>query len=140
MLAIPLATTISSLPIAIKAIGELHKATVLQSNALARQGLSTPDKRGEDERLSRQRAGGISGGFKEQAPSWERKVPSRAVAGDIRKDYEVGGLGNATSSRGNLVDILDKVPRKTHGNGDYKKINRPQPRRLPGFGNQSFGP
>lgn len=121
-------------------MGELHRITVLQSNTLARQGLSVPDKKGEDSRLSRQRAGGISGGLPKKEPSWVGKVPSKPVKGDLRKDYEIGGLGNATSSKGNLVDILDKVPRKTAGTADYKNINRPQPKRLPGFGNQSFSP
>lgn len=133
-------TGASALPVAIKAVGEAHRALVLQSNTLARQGVSVPANRGEGDKLARQRASGVSGGITADDPQYIGKVPKRDVAGDLRKDYEVGGLGNATSSRGNLVDILDKVPRKTHGNGQYKRINRPVPTRAAGFGNQSFTP
>lgn len=130
----------SAFPVAVKAVGELHRITVLQSNTLARQGESVPEKRGEGEKIAKQRAAGISGGTKNADPAWLRKVPSNSVTGDLRDEYMVGGLGNATSSKGNIIDILDKVPRKTHGTEEYKRIARPQPKRAPGFGNQSFTP
>lgn len=130
----------SAAPVAIKAVGELHRTLVLQSNVLARQGESVPAKRGEGEKLARQRAAGVKGGVVSPEPKYMGKVPSQPVSGDLRRDYEVGGLGNATSSQGILSDILDKVPRQQHGTGEYKRINRPQPLRAPGFGNQSFTP
>lgn len=141
MFALPAAVAgASAIPIAVKAVGEIHRITVLQSNTLARQGESVPAKRGEGDKIARQRAAGVRGGVKPDGPAWLGKVPSNSVTGDLRKDYEIGGLGDATSSKGNMADILDKVPRKTHGNGQYKKINRPTPSRAPGFGNQSFTP
>lgn len=140
MIAIPLIAGASAIPVAIKAIGEIHRITVLQSNVLARQGLSTPDELGKEERESRKRGAGFGGDIKSKTPSYMKKVPKKAVAGDLRKKYEVGGLGNALSSRGNLTDILAKVPRKISGTEQYKRINRPPPKRLPGYGNQSFTP
>lgn len=147
MISIPLtAAGISAMPIAIKAIGELHRHTVLQSNGnntLARQGNGTPSLPGVEDTLQRQRAAGIKGGFNpsKQPPAYMGKVPSRKLAGDDLEDYLVGGLGNATSSRGKMIDILGKVPAGTVGGStDYKKSNRPTPRRVPGFGNQSFSP
>lgn len=141
MFSLPLALTgASAVPVALKAVGELHRTTVLQSNTLARQGESVPEKRGEGEKLARQRAAGVSGGVKPDKPSWLGKVPSRSVTGDLRKSYEVGGLGDATSSKGNITDILDKVPTQTAGTDEYKRISRPPPSRAPGFGNQSFTP
>lgn len=136
-------TGVSVLPIAIKAVGELHRHTVLQSNTLARQGNGLPEFAGEDEKLARQRAGGINGGLVpgKAPPAYLGKVPKRGAPGDGRRDYEVGGLGNATSSRGRIVDILNKVPRRTAGaSSDYKNANRPVPSRLPGYGNQSYAP
>lgn len=127
-------------PVAIKAVGEIHRGLVLQSNVLARQGVSVPAERGEGEKVARQRASGVKGGIEKTEPDYMGKVPARPVCGDLRRDLEVGGLGNATSSRGILTDILDKVPRQSHGTGDYKTINRPSPGRAPGFGNQSFTP
>lgn len=129
----------SAIPIAMKAAGELHRITVLRSNTLARQGLSVPEEEGLGEKLARQRAGGISGGI-ESDPSWARKVPAKPLAGDLRKEYEVGGLGNATSSQGILSDILAKVPKQVNGTDEYKRIARPNPKRAAGFGNQSFTP
>lgn len=136
------AGVVAVLPIAIKAVGELHNH-VLQSNknnVLARQGLGTPGS-AEDSRLSRQRAGGISGGLspEKKEPSYLGKVPSRGLAGDLRKQYKQSLRGNATSSRGSLADQLSKVPRQTHGgSSDYKRANRPPPSRLPGFDNQAY--
>lgn len=126
----------SALPVAIKAVGELHRA-VFQSE-LARQGQGIPVKRGEGERLQRQKVGGISGGVAPTKPGYFGKVPSRPLAGDLRKEYEVGGLGDATSSRSNLEDILDKVPRKMHGTESYKRIVRPTPTKKPGYDNQAY--
>lgn len=130
----------SAAPVAIKAVGEIHRTLVLQSNVLARQGESVPANRGEGEKVARQRASGVKGGLPKMEPGYMSKVPVKPVTGDLRKDLEVGGLGNATSSRGILSDILDKVPRQSHGTGEYKRINRPSPGRAPGFGNQSFTP
>lgn len=139
------AAGISALPVAVKAVGELHRhaTTVLQANTLARQGNNVPANKGEGERLARQRGAGIKGGLSpnKKDPAFLRDVPSRPTAGDTRRDYEVSGLGNATSSRGNIVDILDKVPRRTvGGSSDYKKANRPTPARKPGFDNQTYTP
>lgn len=127
-------------PVLLKAAGEAHRALVLRSNILARQGVSVPEDAGNGAKLARQRAAGVSGGVKSKEPAYMGKVPSRKVSGDLRKDYEAGGLGNATSSQGNLTDILSKVPRKTHGDTEYKRINRPVPTKAPGFGNQAFTP
>lgn len=138
------AAGVSVLPVAIKAVGELHRLTVLKSNnnnVLARQGNGSPTS--DDTKLARQRAGGVRGGLSDAKPSpkFLDKVPKRGAPGDGRRNYEVGGLGNATSSRGQINDVLDKVPRRTAGaSADYKRANRPIPSRLPGFGNQSFGP
>lgn len=140
------AAGVSVIPVAIKAVGELHRLTVLKSNSnnvLARQGAGSPTSVADDTKLARQRAGGIRGGLSQAKPSpkFLDKVPKRGAPGDNRRDYEVGGLGNATSSRGQIDDVLDKVPRRTVGaNGDYKRANRPIPSRLPGYGNQSYGP
>ncbi len=38
------------------------------------------------------------------------------------------------------LDLQRTLTRKTHGSGDYKRINRPNPSRRPGFDNQSYGP
>lgn len=127
-------------PVFLKAAGEAHRALVLQSNVLARQGESVPENAGNGAKLARQRAAGISGGVKSKEPGYMGKVPERKVSGDLRKDYEAGGLGNATSSQGNLTDILAKVPKQTLGDSEYKRINRPVPSRAPGFGNQAFTP
>lgn len=127
-------------PVLLKAAGEAHRALVLRSNVLARQGESVPEDAGNAAKLARQRAAGVSGGVKSKDPAYMGKVPSRKVTGDLRKDYEAGGLGNATSSQGNLTDILSKVPRNIHGDTEYKRINRPVPTRAPGFGNQAFTP
>lgn len=135
-LAAPAATSaLVALPVAVKAAGELHRH-VLASDALARQGVGPVPLPGAAKRAERNRAAGIPGGLADQEPAYLGRVPNRPVTGDLRKDYEVGRLGDATSSKGVLSDILAKVPRKTHGSGDYKKINRPDPRRLPGFDNQ----
>lgn len=133
----------SVLPIAIKAVGEIHHHVLQSSNVLARQGNGSPDFSGEDERLARQRTAGVRGGFApgKAEPGYMGKVPDRKLSGDDRKDYKVGGLGNATSSRGVIDDLLDKVPRRTHGaTADYKKANRPVPSRKAGWGNQSYTP
>lgn len=135
-----IATTSLATPVLLKAAGELHHTLVLQSNILARQGAGIPELRGEGEKLAGQRAGGIKGGIPSSEPGYMRKVPSKKVAGDLRGDYMLGRLGNATSSRGNITDVLSKVPRRVHGTEDYKKINRPTPRRLAGYGNQSYAP
>ena len=127
------------LPVAMKAFGEGHR--VLMSDALARQGLGPVGPSGDAERNARQRAAGVPNpGVPSDVPDYFGRVPSRPLAGDKRRDYEIGGLGNATSSRGILEDILAKVPRKTHGLGDYKRSNRPPPSRPDGFGNQSASP
>lgn len=131
-----------ALPIAVKAVGELHQHVLMsnKNNILARQGYGIPDI-GEDAKLSRQRSGGISGGLTPQKkePGFLKKVPSRGQSGDKRKDFLTSGRGNATSSRGTLQDQLSKVPRRTHGaSADYKRANRPTPSRLPGFDNQSY--
>lgn len=127
-------------PVLFKAAGEAHRALVLRSNVLARQGESIPAEAGNGGKIARQRAAGISGGVKSKTPGYMGKVPNNKMTGDLRKDYEVGGLGNATSSQGNIADILAKVPRQKNGTDEYKRINRPVPRRAPGFGNQSFSP
>lgn len=132
------ATTSLATPVLLKAASELHHSMVLQSNILARQGAGLPELEGEGERLAKQRAGGIKGGIASDEPGYMRKVPSKSVAGDTRGNFKTGGLGNATSSRGNITDILSKVPRRVYGTEDYKRINRPTPRRLPGYGNQSY--
>lgn len=134
------ATSAVVMPIAVKAVGELHRVTVLRSNTLARQGESLPERRGEEKRLARQRAAGLKGGNEVKPPSYMGKVPSKATKGDLRREYEIGGLGEATSSKGNIIDILSRVPRRTVGTDDYKRIARPTPSRAPGFGNQSFTP
>lgn len=140
MLSIPLvASGIGATPVLIKAAGELHR-TYLESNVLARQGQGTPADKGEDAKLARQRASGIKGGIQSKEPQYMGKVPGKKMTGDLRKDYEIGGLGNATSSRGILEDILSKVPRQTLGTDEYKKIARPQPKKAGGYGNQSFTP
>lgn len=136
-------TGVCALPVAIKAVGELHRQHVLQSNVLSRQGNGSPEFAGAEEKLARQRTGGILGGLapNKGEPGYLRKVPARPMTGDKRRDYEVGSLGNATSSRGILLDVLDKVPRRTvGGSGDYKRANRPGPSRKAGWGNQSFTP
>lgn len=127
-------------PVLFKAAGEVHRTLVLKSNVLARQGESVPTEAGAGQKLARQRAAGVSGGVKSKEPGYMGKVPSNKVTGDLRKDYEVGGLGKATSSQGNITDILAKVPKQQHGTDEYKRINRPVPSRAPGFGNQSFSP
>eukprot|EP00174_Griffithsia_okiensis_P000473 GO255931.1.p1 GENE.GO255931.1~~GO255931.1.p1 ORF type:complete len:127 (+),score=1.85 GO255931.1:122-502(+) len=116
-IAVTSAAGLTALPVAAKAVGELHRQVFLQSNTLARQGMNVPDKKGEGEKLARQRSAGINGGLSgaKKDPAYLRDVPSRPMAGDKRRDYEVGSLGNATSSRGNITDILDKVPRRTLG-------------------------
>lgn len=127
------------LPVALKAVGEAHR--VLMSDALARQGLGPVGPSGAAERSARQRAAGIPNpGIESNEPGYLGRVPKRPMAGDLRRDYEVGGLGNATSSRGLLEDILAKVPRKLHGTEEYKRINRPAPKRAPGFDNQGATP
>eukprot|EP00186_Timspurckia_oligopyrenoides_P003911 CAMPEP_0182448278 /NCGR_PEP_ID=MMETSP1172-20130603/25661_1 /TAXON_ID=708627 /ORGANISM="Timspurckia oligopyrenoides, Strain CCMP3278" /LENGTH=161 /DNA_ID=CAMNT_0024645081 /DNA_START=138 /DNA_END=623 /DNA_ORIENTATION=- len=108
------------------------------NNVLARQGEGVPDFSGAGSKLARQRAGGIKGGVEVKGPAFLDKVPSRAMSGDIRGKYMAGGLGNATSSQGNLTDILAKVPKKINGTDEYKKIARPPPSKQAGFGNQSF--
>jgi len=142
-------TCVPLLPVALKGLGELHRAftsdslggqRVFASDALARQGLGPVGPRGLSEKQARQRAGGISGpGIPTSEPGYIGRVPSRNVAGDQRGDYQAT-RGNATSSRGILGDILGKVPRKTHGSAEYKRINRPQPKRTPGFDNTSALP
>lgn len=134
------ATGACAAPVFFKAAGEVHRALVLQSNVLARQGESVPSQSGAGERLARQRASGVSGPERKKEPGYMGKVPENNLAGDLRKDYEVGGLGNATSSQGNIMDILAKVPRRKMGTDQYKKINRPVPSRAPGYGNQSYTP
>jgi hypothetical protein len=131
------AAGVAVVPVAAKALGELHRA-VFMSNTLARQGESIRDA-GADERLARQRAGGIGGGEVSETdePAYMGKLPRRAVAGDLRPSYVVK-KGSATSSKGILSDILAKVPRQVHGTDSYKRIARPQPSRQAGFGNQSF--
>lgn len=129
------------IPVAVKAVGELHRLTVLQSNVLSRQGNGVPKEKGEGEKLARQRASGVKGGIPSSEPQYMGSVPNRKVTGDLRKDYQVGGLGNATSSRGNITDILEKVPQQIlGGTADYKRAARPVPARRPGFGNQSYTP
>ena len=133
------ATGVPLLPVALKALGEGHR--VLMSDALARQGLGPVGPSGGAERNARQRAAGVPNpGVSSDVPDYFDRVPNRPVAGDKRRDYEVGGLGDATSSKGILEDILDKVPRKTYGLGDYKRINRPYPKRPEGFDNQGATP
>jgi hypothetical protein len=127
---------VSALPVAAKAIGELHRA-VFQSNVLARQGMSVPQEAGAGERLARQRAGGIKGGTDGDDPQYMSKVPRKALAGDTRKQHLVT-RGSATSSKGILDDILAKVPRKANGTGDYQRAIRPVPTRAAGYGNQSY--
>jgi hypothetical protein len=129
----------SALPVAAKAIGELHRA-VFMSNALARQGQSLVGSEGEIERSARQRAAGIGGAVPESdEPSYMDNVPKKAVAGDTRGKY-VQTRGSATSSRGILSDILAKVPRRANGTDEYKEIARPRPSRQAGYDNQAFAP
>lgn len=134
------ATGACAAPVFFKAAGEVHRALVLRSNVLARQGESVPAEAGAGRRLAQQRASGVSGSERRSEPGYMGKVPRKSMAGDLRKDYEVGGLGNATSSQGNITDILAKVPTQQLGTDQYKKINRSVPSRAPGFGNQSFPP
>lgn len=125
----------------LKAASELHH-TFLTSDVLSRQGESVPSLPGLGDKLSRQRASGVRGNTSDDdGPSWLKKVPKKNVTGDLRKVYDVGARGNATSSQGNMEDILLKVPNKgSYGTEQYKRIARPEPRRSPGFGNQSFTP
>lgn len=133
------AAGVSLAPVAIKAIGELHQ-TVFLSNNLARQGQSLPKEAGALDRSARRRAAGVSDALMDdEEPSYLKEGPSRPVAGDLRKSYEVK-RGSATSSKGILTDILAKVPRKMNGGEDYQRIARPPPSRQAGFGNQSFTP
>lgn len=127
-----------ALPVAIKAVGEIHRGLFLESNVLARQGLGAPENPGEGDKLARQRTGGIKGGLPQDEPGYVKKTPTRAQAGDLRQKYRVKSLGNATSSRGNLDDVLNKVPQRTYGTDAYKRIYRPVPTRAPGFDNQAF--
>lgn len=148
-LSLAAASGIPLIPVAAKAVGEVHRQLVLQSNGnntLARQGNGTPSLPGIADTVERQRAGGISsvppGSTKGGAAKagYLGKVPSKPLAGDDREHYKTG-LGNATSSRGRIVDILSKVPKRTvGGSADYKKANRATPSRAGGFGNQSFTP
>lgn len=113
----------------------------MQSNNLARQGLGPPLPAEAERKDQRQRAAGIpKPGIPAEEPGYMTRVPSRAVAGDLREEYMCGGLGNATSSRGFLDDVLQKVPRQAHGTSEYKRINMPAPQRLPGFDNQGATP
>lgn len=133
------AAVVPLLPVALKAVGEVHR--VLMSDALARQGLGPVGPAGALERSARQRAAGVPRpGIASSEPNYLDRVPKRPVAGDKRREYEVGGLGNATSSRGLLDDVLAKVPRKLNGTAEYKRINRPNPSRAPGFDNQGATP
>ena len=143
MISLPImAAGASVAPVAIKAVGEMHRHIVLQSNTLARQGNGTPTLQGLEDTLERQRAAGIRGGLTndKDPPAYMDKVPNRPITGDSRKEYVVG-KGNATSSRGRMADILSKVPKRTvGGSADYKKSNKSTPKRAGGFGNQSFTP
>lgn len=114
----------------------------MESDQLARQGLGGPLAPAAERKNQLQRAAGIGGAQFQPAsePSYFAAVPRKDVTGDLRKEYEVTGLGNATSSRGFLDDVLMKVPRQVHGSSEYKRINRPPPARAPGFGNQSATP
>lgn len=133
------AVGVVALPVAAKAVGELHRAVFL-SNTLARQGESINPDAGEGDKLARQKVGGISGGKRAESdePAYMGKTPKNSGA-DLRKSYQTR-KGAATSSKGILSDILAKVPSQTNGTDSYKRIARPQPTRAGGFGNQSFTP
>eukprot|EP00179_Madagascaria_erythrocladioides_P009916 CAMPEP_0198326676 /NCGR_PEP_ID=MMETSP1450-20131203/14133_1 /TAXON_ID=753684 ORGANISM="Madagascaria erythrocladiodes, Strain CCMP3234" /NCGR_SAMPLE_ID=MMETSP1450 /ASSEMBLY_ACC=CAM_ASM_001115 /LENGTH=163 /DNA_ID=CAMNT_0044030653 /DNA_START=85 /DNA_END=576 /DNA_ORIENTATION=+ len=146
------APLVTAAAISAKALSELHRAAnpapplVLAANAnnnLARQGLAGPALPGANRRAESDRVGGIRGGVSKkdgEAPAYLEKVPKKEMTGDLRKDYAPGGLGDATSSKGNLSDILAKVPNRGAygGNDDYRRANRAPPSRQGGFGNQSF--
>mmetsp|Transcript_12827 Transcript_12827/g.34531 ORF Transcript_12827/g.34531 Transcript_12827/m.34531 type:complete len:163 (+) Transcript_12827:147-635(+) len=109
------------------------------NNVLARQGRGVPDMPGAGDKLARQRAAGIKGGVEtREQPSFLDKVPNKGIRGNLKENYTVGKLGNATSSQGNLPDILAKVPKKPNGTPEYQRIARPPPSRQAGFGNSSF--
>lgn len=134
------AVGVAVVPVAAKALGELHRA-VFPSDTLARQGESLGKDSGANERLARQRASGVGGGevSETEEPSYMGKLPKKAMAGDLRRSYQQR-KGSATSSKGILADILSKVPRQSNGTDSYKRIARPPPSRQGGFGNQSYTP
>eukprot|EP00187_Rhodella_violacea_P003001 CAMPEP_0174912208 /NCGR_PEP_ID=MMETSP0167-20121228/79662_1 /TAXON_ID=38298 /ORGANISM="Rhodella maculata, Strain CCMP736" /LENGTH=141 /DNA_ID=CAMNT_0016156853 /DNA_START=17 /DNA_END=442 /DNA_ORIENTATION=+ len=102
----------------------------LQSNVLARQGEGVSKMPGSAERLANQRAGGIAGGKPTDAgPAFLDLVPRKSLRGVTRDLYVEKNTGTLVSSKGNIADILAKVPNNgPYGTGDYKRANTKAPK------------